>query len=172
MSSGGRKEDLHDAWTDELATDTQAWRQPDRWLCSSGIWSVWLTYEARHLGGAVAGVEAADLGPRLSKDGVVGRNGQVAHHMQDVAAAHGEARHHGDDRLWQPPYLHLRGRMWTVYWPAAPLLVTPQKDSVEQYSGTILCVRARRCFMPEPSGNAVATNTKSDTVVWETGPCP
>lgn len=41
-----------------------------------------------HLRGAVASVKGADLGPRLPKHRVVGGNGEVAHHVQDVAAAH------------------------------------------------------------------------------------
>lgn len=41
-----------------------------------------------HLCGAVAGVKGADLGPRLPKHRIVGRNGQIAHHVQDVATSH------------------------------------------------------------------------------------
>mmetsp|Transcript_29767 Transcript_29767/g.74729 ORF Transcript_29767/g.74729 Transcript_29767/m.74729 type:complete len:289 (-) Transcript_29767:276-1142(-) len=64
-------------------------------------------HEARHLRAAVARVEAAHLGARLPKHCVVRGDGEVAHHVQDVAAAHGVARHHGHHGLGQPPDLHL-----------------------------------------------------------------
>ena len=70
--------------------------------CDAGV-----TYEARHVRGPVPSIEAADLGPCLPKDCVVRCDGEVAHHVQYVAAAHCIARHLRDDRLWQPPYLHL-----------------------------------------------------------------
>ena len=50
-------------------------------------------------GGAVAAVEAADLGSRLAEPCVVGRDREVTHQMQDVASADGVAGHHGHDRL-------------------------------------------------------------------------
>jgi hypothetical protein len=69
---------------------------------------VFLTYETCHLSGAVPGVEAADLWPCLPEDCIVRCDGEVAHHVQDMAAAHGIARHLRNDWLWQPPYLHLQ----------------------------------------------------------------
>jgi hypothetical protein len=47
--------------------------------------------------GAEAAVEAADLRAGLAEAGVVGGDGEVAHDVQDVAAADGPARHHGHD---------------------------------------------------------------------------
>ena len=57
--------------------------------------------------GAVAAVEAADLGPGLAEPGVVGGDGQVADQVEDVPAADGVAGHHGHHRLGQPPDLDL-----------------------------------------------------------------
>ena len=49
---------------------------------------------------AVAAVEARHVRIRLLEDGVLlARERQVTHHVQAVPAAHGPARHHGDDHL-------------------------------------------------------------------------
>lgn len=53
------------------------------------------TYEADHLGRPIAGVEGADLGTCLAKHRIVSGNGEVAHHVQDVAAPYCIACHHG-----------------------------------------------------------------------------
>ena len=66
------------------------------------------TNDARHLGGPVAGIEAADLGPRLAEHRVVGGDGEVADQVQHVAAAHAVPRHLRHHRLRQPPDLDLR----------------------------------------------------------------
>ncbi len=65
------------------------------------------TDDAGHVRGPVAGVEAADLGPCLAEHRVVGGDGEVADHVQDVAAADAVPRHLRHHRLRQPPYLHL-----------------------------------------------------------------
>src|ERR671915_516530 len=59
-------------------------------------------------GGAVAAVEAPDLGAGLPEAGVVGGDREVAHHVQDVAAADRVARHHGDDRLRSAAHLDVQ----------------------------------------------------------------
>jgi hypothetical protein len=57
--------------------------------------------------GPVAGVERPDLRTGLAEPGVVGGDREVAHQVEDVPAADRVARHHRDDRLGQPPDLHL-----------------------------------------------------------------
>ena len=57
--------------------------------------------------GAVAAVERADLRAGLAEAGVVGRDRQVAHDVEHVAAADGVAGDHGDDRLRRAPDLHV-----------------------------------------------------------------
>ena len=69
------------------------------------------TDDARHLRGAVAGVEAADLGPGLAEHRVGGGDGQIADEVQDVAAADAVPRHLRHHRLRQPPYLDLHACM-------------------------------------------------------------
>ena len=59
-------------------------------------------------GGAEAAVEAAHPGPGLSEAGVVGRDREVAEHVEHVAAADRVARHHGHDRLGQAPHLEVQ----------------------------------------------------------------
>ena len=49
---------------------------------------------------SVASVETPDLRAGLTKPSVVSRNGQIADQVEDVAAANGVPRHHGDDGLW------------------------------------------------------------------------
>ena len=56
---------------------------------------------------AEAAVEAADLRAGLAEAGVVGRDREVADHVQHLAAAHRVAGHHRDDRLRQAPHLHV-----------------------------------------------------------------
>ncbi len=57
---------------------------------------------------AVAAVEAADRRTGLAEARVVGRDGEVAHDVQHVAAADRVARDHRDHRLGQPADLHLQ----------------------------------------------------------------
>ena len=57
------------------------------------------------VGGAVAGVEGTHFGPGLAENGIIGGNGQVADHGQDVAAADGIAGDHGDHGLRAGAYL-------------------------------------------------------------------
>jgi hypothetical protein len=56
---------------------------------------------AGQVAGAEAAVEAADPRPGLPEHGVVGRDREVADHVQHVAAADGPAGHHGHDGLGQ-----------------------------------------------------------------------
>src|SRR5207247_8666828 len=49
--------------------------------------------------GAVARVHAADAGPGLAEDGVLGGDREIAEDVQHVAAADREAVDHRDDRL-------------------------------------------------------------------------
>jgi len=53
------------------------------------------------------GIEAPNARSGLPKDRVVGRNSDVAHHVQDVPAPDGVACHRRDDRLGAAPHLHL-----------------------------------------------------------------
>ncbi len=62
----------------------------------------------REQGGAVAAVEAAHPRSGLAEAGVVGGDGEVAHHMQHLSAADGVAGHHGHDRLGRAPHLHVQ----------------------------------------------------------------
>ena len=62
-----------------------------------------LAHDARHVGGAEARVEAAHPRPGLPEARVVGRDREVAHQVQHVAAADGVARHQGDHRLGERP---------------------------------------------------------------------
>ena len=55
-----------------------------------------LTDDAGHVGGAPAAVEGADFRTGLAELGVVGGDGQVAHHVQHVAAPDCIPGHHGD----------------------------------------------------------------------------
>ena len=57
--------------------------------------------------GPVATVEAAHLRSGLTEPGVVGGDAQIAHQMEDVAAADGVAGHHGHHRLGQAADLDL-----------------------------------------------------------------
>lgn len=41
----------------------------------------------------------ANPGSGLPENSVIGRDGEVGHHVQDVSPAHSVPRHHGDDRL-------------------------------------------------------------------------
>ena len=66
-----------------------------------------LADDAGQEAGAVAAVERADLRAGLAEAGVVGRDGQVAHDVEHMAAADRVARHHGDDRLGRAPDLDL-----------------------------------------------------------------
>ena len=59
-------------------------------------------------GGAVSPVEAPHLRPGLAEAGIVGRDGEVAHEVQDVAATDGVTGDHGDDRLGDPPHEDLQ----------------------------------------------------------------
>ena len=107
------------------------------------------TYDARHLGGPVPGVEATDFGPCLPEHRVIGCDGQVADQVQHVAAAHAvprDLRHH---RFGQPPYLNLRDQCTASNGPT-----TPQKE----VQGTTLDPEA--CFSPPMS--AVARCGRSD----------
>ena len=56
--------------------------------------------DARHVGGTPAAVERSHFRAGLAEDGVFSGNGQVAHHVQHVAAADGVARHHRHHRFW------------------------------------------------------------------------
>src|SRR6478736_1104732 len=58
-----------------------------------------LAYEAREVARAEAAVEAAHLRTDLAEDRVVGRDGEVADHMQHVAAADGVTGDERDDDL-------------------------------------------------------------------------
>src|SRR5262249_25497186 len=64
--------------------------------------------EAREYGGAEAAVERPDLRPGLPEARVVRGDRQVAHDVQDVAAADRVARHHRDHRLAQPADLNVQ----------------------------------------------------------------
>ena len=66
-----------------------------------------LSHDAGQIGAAEAGVEAPHLGARLAEAGVDGGDGEVAHHMQHVAAADGPAVDHRHDGFGQTAYLHL-----------------------------------------------------------------
>ena len=67
-----------------------------------------LADHAREQPGAVAAVEAADARAGLAEARVVGRDREVAHDVQHVAAADRVARDHRDHRLRQPADLHLQ----------------------------------------------------------------
>src|SRR5207245_10523132 len=56
---------------------------------------------------SVAAVEAADARAGLAETRVVGGDGEVADHVQDVAAADRVSRDHRDHRLGQTPDLDL-----------------------------------------------------------------
>ena len=49
----------------------------------------------------------ANSGSGLAEDGVVRRDGEVGHHVQDVSASNSVPRHHGDDRLRAAPHLYV-----------------------------------------------------------------
>ncbi len=58
-----------------------------------------LTDAASHVGGAKAGIKTADAGPCLTKDGVLGGKGDVAHEVQHVPSTNGKAVDGGNHRL-------------------------------------------------------------------------
>ena len=64
--------------------------------------------QAREHARAEAAVERADPRAGLAEAGVVGRDREVADDVQDMAAADRVARDHRDDRLRQPPDLHVQ----------------------------------------------------------------
>ena len=64
--------------------------------------------DACQVRGTVPAVEAPDARAGLAEDGVVGGDGQIADHVQHVAAPDRIARHHGDDGLRQGPDLPLQ----------------------------------------------------------------
>src|SRR5689334_12918171 len=66
-----------------------------------------LADDARQQPRAIAAVEAADARARLAEASVVGGDGEVAHHVQHVAAADRVAGDHRDHRLGQAPDLDL-----------------------------------------------------------------
>ena len=74
------------------------------------------TNDGSHLSGPVASVEAADLGPRLPEDGVLGGDGEVTHHVQHVSPADCITCHHGYHWLGQPPDLHLTATDAVLEW--------------------------------------------------------
>ena len=79
--------------------------------CTCGRGTIFLAFflpdAARHVGGAEAGIEAADARSGLPEDGVLGGDAQVADDVQDVAAADGEAVDGGDDGFGQGADLFL-----------------------------------------------------------------
>ena len=66
-----------------------------------------LSHHAGEIGRTEAGIERTDLRPRLSEDGILGSNGEIAHHVKHMSATDGIAIDHGDDGLRKAPYLHL-----------------------------------------------------------------
>ena len=60
-----------------------------------------LANDACKVAGTEASVERSHLGTCLSEDGVVAGNGEIAHEVQHMTAANGEAVNHSDDRLGQ-----------------------------------------------------------------------
>ncbi|AAN81260.1 hypothetical protein i14_2605 [Escherichia coli str. 'clone D i14'] len=59
-----------------------------------------LSNDASHVGSAPAAVEGTDFRASLTEDGIISRDSQVAHHVQDVTATDGVASHHRDNRFW------------------------------------------------------------------------
>src|SRR6185437_5848467 len=65
-------------------------------------------YHAGQIPGTVAAIKASHLRSALAEYGIVGGDGQIAHHMQHMTTTHREAGHHRDHRLGQGPDLLLQ----------------------------------------------------------------
>ena len=92
------------------------WRQRNQILAG-----LLLADHPGEVGGAVAGVEGTHFGPGLAENGIIGGNGQVADHGQDVAAADGIAGDHGDHGLRAGAYLAVQVQHVQPVLPSADL---------------------------------------------------
>ena len=90
---GNRYHGIHQAHIQRFLSVVLTAQEPD-------FAGFFLPDDACHIRGAPAAVEGAYFRTGLAEDGVLGGNGQIAHHVQHVTAADGVARHHRHHRFW------------------------------------------------------------------------
>mmetsp|Transcript_7246 Transcript_7246/g.13747 ORF Transcript_7246/g.13747 Transcript_7246/m.13747 type:complete len:234 (-) Transcript_7246:204-905(-) len=91
---------VHEAHLHGLLSIVQTGQEPH-------LFGSFRAHQARHHRAAVAGVKATHLGSSLTENGVVSRNSQITHHVQDVTSPHCVSRHHTYHWLGHAPDLHL-----------------------------------------------------------------